>query len=1323
MLDLNYWIEMPKNINYASNSIAPVGIIFQQADGQIQGCNQDAEKILGYRAETIIATLYEELPWQTIHEDGSAFPVGTHPALATLKTGQPTSNVTMGFYKPDGDLVWLLLDSQPLFQGNGELLGVVTSFKDLTSQKNQELAHEAFGIIADRIPGVLYLYDVTTGGNIYLNSQTYSLLGYGREEILAMGENFIASVMHPEDLERFSSHLEKLSQAQDDEVCKFEYRMRHKNSQWRWFCSQERVFNRDRDGSVKQIIGIASDISEQQAALRERKETELNLIESEKRLNLATVASGIGMWFWDLAVDKLEWTDQCNNLFGLDADAEISYERFLSILHPEDSERTNNLVQQALTSKAEYDTEYRVVWHDGSLHWLAAKGKVFYEGDRPVGMMGMVQDISQRKQTEAQLVQTNSVLNSIISDTTDVIFVKDLQGQYIVANQATADFLGITIEEILNRDDTELFEPEIARSIVEVDRRVMNEGIFLSYEEKMLQNGIRRSLYTNKYPWRNEAGNILGVIGICRDITELRKSQQKLQENEHLLSLALSSAKAGSWDWEVATGKILWSPENYELHGIDPQIQPLQYRHWKSSLHPEDFPQINREVQQVLAGETSEFRAEFRIIHPQKGTRWLLNIGNLTRNTNGEPVRLSGINLDITEQKEIEEKLRNSEQQLRRVIDSLHSFVGVLTPDGVMLEVNRTALEAANLSAEDVVNKPFDQTYWWSHSTQIQTQLRAAITAAASGESVQYDVTVRVGADKYILIDFSIVPLFDNKGKVKYLIPSGIDITDREASKQALQRSQHELKLITEVIPQQIWTALPNGTIDYINQRWQDYSGVNLQQIQKHGWELIIHPEDLSAIDDIWRTCIATGNNCDTKVRLRSQKGEYHWFLCKARPLRNEEGIIIKWYGTNTSITRIVELEEQLRKQTEDLQQANRLKDEFLAIVSHELRTPLNPILGWSQLIAKGSLDSQKTATAIEVIQRNAQLQVQLIDDLLDVSRILRGKLKLELIPLNLETVIKSAIATVQLTAEAKSIEIATEFEPNIGQVAGDANRVAQIIWNILSNAIKFTPECGLVTVKLQYIEPEIQSHLLSQEVQSEIAGEPVSDRYIAYAQIEIKDTGVGIEPEFLPYVFERFRQAESGNTRKYGGLGLGLAIVRYLTELHHGTVTVESAGRDRGATFRVKLPLINHSSTKNLLPQSMKESTISARLTGTQILVIDDEGDSRELLTLIFQQEGANAIAASSANEALEVLQKITPDLIISDIGMPRIDGYTLMNQIRSLPQGKQISAIAITAYAGEIDRQRSLEAGFQHHLAKPIDINKLLNITSELLSERHQS
>lgn len=368
-----------------------------------------------------------------------------------------------------------------------------------------------------------------------------------------------------------------------------------------------------------------------------------------------------------------------------------------------------------------------------------------------------------------------------------------------------------------------------------------------------------------------------------------------------------------------------------------------------------------------------------------------------------------------------------------------------------------------------------------------------------------------------------------------------------------------------------------------------------------------------------------------------------------------------------------------------------------MAIVSHELRTPLNPILGWSQLLATGRLDAEKTAIGIDTIQRNAQLQAQLIEDLLDVSRILRGKLDLKIVPLNLESLIRAALSTVQLAAEAKSIQIETVFEANIGQVSGDAGRLQQIVWNLVANAIKFTPEGEQIIVKL----------------------ERVGDR----AQIQVIDTGQGIEPEFLPYVFDRFRQAESTSSRKFGGLGLGLAIVRHLTELHGGTVDADSPGKGQGATFRVKLPLMNRSITRQPDNISINETLEPDRFKGIQVLVVDDEVDSRDILTFVLEQEGAEVIPVASANEAVTALSRSRIDLIISDIGMPEVDGYTLMAQIRSLPQGKNLPAIALTAYAGEVDRQRSLEVGFQQHLAKPINIPDLINVVVRLMQPSPKS
>jgi CheY-like chemotaxis protein/two-component sensor histidine kinase len=385
--------------------------------------------------------------------------------------------------------------------------------------------------------------------------------------------------------------------------------------------------------------------------------------------------------------------------------------------------------------------------------------------------------------------------------------------------------------------------------------------------------------------------------------------------------------------------------------------------------------------------------------------------------------------------------------------------------------------------------------------------------------------------------------------------------------------------------------------------------------------------------------------------------------------------------------------EQEARQQAEA---ANRIKDEFLAVLSHELRSPLNPILGWSKLLRNGKLNATKTAQALEIIERNAQLQSQLIEDLLDVSRILQGKLSLNMAPVNLASTIKAALETVRLAAEVKSIQIHTVFDPTIGQVLGDAARLQQVIWNLLTNAVKFTPDRGRVEIQLQRIGSQ--------------------------ALIQVRDTGKGISPDFLPYVFEYFRQADATTTRTFGGLGLGLAIVRHLVELHGGAVQVESPGEGQGATFTVKLPLIKDKSGKQKVEGNSSPLTPeSSPLTGIRVLVVDDDTDSREFIAFVLEQLGAQVSTVTSAREAIaEVSASLSqPDILLSDIGMPNMDGYMLMRQIRAMPpeQGGQILAIALTAYAGEIDRQQALAAGFQHHLAKPVEPDELVKVILNLL------
>ncbi len=374
----------------------------------------------------------------------------------------------------------------------------------------------------------------------------------------------------------------------------------------------------------------------------------------------------------------------------------------------------------------------------------------------------------------------------------------------------------------------------------------------------------------------------------------------------------------------------------------------------------------------------------------------------------------------------------------------------------------------------------------------------------------------------------------------------------------------------------------------------------------------------------------------------------------------------------------------------ESAEAANRIKDEFLAILSHELRTPLNPILGWSKLLKSRKLNEASTKQAIETIERNAKLQVQLIDDLLDVSRILRGKLKLNLATIDLASIVQAALQTICLSAEVKSIEILLELQNDIGKVLGDANRLQQVICNLLTNAVKFTPAGGKVEIHLEEVDSQIQ--------------------------MRVTDTGIGITPEFLPYIFEYFRQADSTTTRKFGGLGLGLAISRHLIELHGGTIMAESAGEGQGASFTLRLPVMLVLTPEP--PTNLNNDFPS--LIGIKVLAVDDDADNLEFVSFLLEQSGASVTSVTSGKAALAAISLNPPDVLVSDIGMPDMDGYALIREIQKLPlqQRQSISAIALTAYGTDADKQQILDAGFSYHFVKPIATDEFIEAIASMVT-----
>ena len=517
-----------------------------------------------------------------------------------------------------------------------------------------------------------------------------------------------------------------------------------------------------------------------------------------------------------------------------------------------------------------------------------------------------------------------------------------------------------------------------------------------------------------------------------------------------------------------------------------------------------------------------------------------------------------------------------------------------------------------------------------------------------------------------------------------------------EESLLRLQTSEEKYRHLMDTAYEGIWLLDAQLRTEYVNERLAQMFGYTRQEMcDRSLYDFMDRQARTEAQRRVERRKQGITEQFD--FRYRHRDGSDLWAIVSTRPRLNQQGQFIGVLAMLTDITERKQGEkerEQLLVREQEARQlaeaASRMKDEFLAVVSHELRSPLNAILGWCQLLRTRSFDEATTQKALETIERNAEAQNQLIEDLLDVSRIIRGKVRLYARPLNLGQVIETAVDTVAPTAQNKSIQIQTQLD-DVGLIDGDPDRLQQVLWNLLSNAIKFTPEGGRIEVHLS--------------------------RDDSHAKIQVSDTGIGIDSEFLPYVFERFRQQSSTTTRAYGGLGLGLAITQNLVELHGGTIIVNSSGKDRGSTFTVTLPLASDSETREQVPLSQPSSADQMALTKLRVLVVDDELDSREFLIAALEQYGAQVTAAASASEALRILEQFNPDVLVSDIGMPIEDGYALIHKIRNLPSERgKILAVALTAYTTEADQRKVLQVGFQRHVPKPTNARQLAAVVADL-------
>jgi PAS domain S-box-containing protein len=1075
------------------------------------------------------------------------------------------------------------------------------------------------------------------------------------------------------------------------------------------------------------VIGFVLDITE-------RKRAEAALRTSEERYRLLVETTTTLVWTanseGEFVCAQPSWEDYTGQ--GWEEHAGWGW---LEMFHPDDREELKARWDHALTEQSYYEAEGRL-WHAPSQHYrhIVACAVPLLNADGSVReWIGMDTDIHDRKQAEAALRQSDRHFKSVFNQQFQYMAILTPEGRIIDVNDSPLKATGVNREDVLGQlfwetlwwtplpDMQAVWVTQIAE-VAQGSAPITGETYYATAD-----GTLRFSQYALTAV-KDEAGQVVNLIVQASDLSDRKRFENTLHRLIECARLrgepffkALVRALAEALDVRYAF--------ICQVHPDNPQ-QARTIAGWANGAWVEnfDYSLSGAPCEQVVQNQTCFYRSSVTQLFPQD--QFLIDMG--IESYLGAPLqaadgRILGLlnalhdrPIDETcqpealiqifadqaaaelERQQADEAIRVSEERLRSFVEA--NVVGILFGDiyGGIHQANDELLRIVGYTRDDLQTGRLR----WIDITPpefLPIDQQHIVEAQATGACTPYEKEYirKDGSRVPVLVGYSLVG--DAREESTAVI---LDLSDRQQAEVTLRQSEERYRYLVESIPQLVWTADADGQIIDANQRWLDYTGFTLAQIQATGWQAIVHTDDIPTLSQQWVAAQQAGVLYRAEGRMRRTDGAYRWHLHEAIPVKNQQGQVVKWFGTATDIEdqkqlehrrqRLLEQEQAAREQAET---ANRIKDEFLAVLSHELRSPLNPILGWSKLLQTQKLDEQQTRRALATIEQNAKLQTQLIEDLLDISRILRGKLVLNIAPVSLISTIEAALETVRLAIEAKGIQIQRGFNLDVDQVMGDAARLQQLIWNLLSNAVKFTPSGGMVEIRAERIDTHIQ--------------------------IQVRDTGKGIKPAFLPYVFDYFRQEDGTTTRKFGGLGLGLAIVRHITELHGGTVWAESPGEGMGATFTVCLPLWQDEADRmkavGELDLSLISHPSSFPLAGLRVLAVDDNADIRDLIEFVLQQAGAEVRVISSAAEVLQQLQEFSPEVLISDVGMPDLDGYMLLRQIRSLPpeQGGTILAIALTAYAGEINQQQAIAAGFQMHLAKPVEPENLVNAIVTLLDD----
>jgi len=914
------------------------------------------------------------------------------------------------------------------------------------------------------------------------------------------------------------------------------------------------------------------------------------------------------------------------------------------------------------------------------------------------------ESLDQERRLLAEVEEQRNWLRVTLASIGDAVIATDTTGRTRFLNPVAEALTGWRDEEARGRPLDEIFvihNETTGQPVENPVATVLREGRVVGLANHTVltgKDGTRRPIDDSAAPIKAADGTTLGVVLIFRDVTERRRAEQEIgrlnrdlqrrvTEFQTLLDvIPIGIAVADDpgcrriWSNPAMTRLLhLDSGDNISLSAPAPECPAFRVFEKGKELPPHELP-----MQTAIATE-QEVRGVRHDLLLHDGT-WV-NLLNYAVPLYDEAGQVRGglyVGVDITEQERAQQALREAERRFRAVFNQQFQFMAILAPDGSVLEANETCFRATGVERERVLGRLFWETPWWHSLPAMQERWRQFIAEAlgtggpVAGE-VDYslaDGTVRHGA-------VVVTGLTDEAGRVMTLIVEGRDDTDRKRAEEALRRSEQHWRTMAEALPNLVWTDLPDGHCDWLSSQWGKYTGIPENELLGLKWlERVIHPDDRRRTLECWQAACADRGDYDLEYRIRRHDGQYRWFKTRGVPIR-DDGRIIYWFGTCTDI-------EDHKRAEESLREADRRKDEFLATLAHELRNPLAPIRNSLQILKMPRLDAATVERTREMIERQVQHLVRLVDDLLDVSRVMRGKITLHRERVELATVVARAVETAQPLIEAQGHELAVSLPDESLPVEADPVRLVQVVGNLLTNAAKYTERGGRIGLSAR--------------------------REGSEALLRVRDTGIGIAPDMLPKIFDLFVQVDHAATRSQGGLGIGLTLVKNLVEMHGGTVEARSEGLGRGSEFLVRLRLMTPTDDKASGCDDGEESHQGKPFVGHRLLVVDDNRDAADSLALLLRLQGHEVHVAHDGPAALEALNGYRPEMVFLDIGMPGMDGYEVARRVRQMPGLEDVVLVALTGWGQKEDRRRTAEAGFDHHLVKPPEPQTLESLLTGL-------